>query len=131
MTEQEMNVTPDQTQKPDIEKIVENIEDQEPTRKRSNRGFAGMDSRRQREIASEGGRAAHAQGKAHEFTPEEAREAGRKGGQASGFARSRQRRPGQQEETIADGERGPDIRDETAAADDREPHQSAEEQKSI
>ncbi|HMA09701.1 MAG TPA: KGG domain-containing protein, partial [Ramlibacter sp.] len=36
----------------------------------------------QREIASEGGRAAHEKGTAHEFTSEEAREAGRKGGQA-------------------------------------------------
>jgi len=49
---------------------------------RSNRGFASMDPQRQREIASEGGRAAHEKGTAHEFTSEEAREAGRKGGQA-------------------------------------------------
>jgi general stress protein YciG len=48
----------------------------------SNRGFASMDPQRQREIASEGGRAAHQRGTAHEFTSEEAREAGRKGGQA-------------------------------------------------
>jgi uncharacterized protein len=46
------------------------------------RGFAGMDAQRQREIASQGGRAAHARGTAHEFTSEEAREAGRKGGEA-------------------------------------------------
>lgn len=44
------------------------------------RGFASMDADRQREIASKGGRAAHAQGRAHRFTPDEAREAGRKGG---------------------------------------------------
>jgi uncharacterized protein len=42
----------------------------------SNRGFASMDPERQREIASEGGRAAHASGNAHEFTSEEARKAG-------------------------------------------------------
>lgn len=42
----------------------------------SNRGFASMDPQRQREIASEGGRAAHAAGTAHEFTSEEARRAG-------------------------------------------------------
>ncbi|AVS89168.1 stress-induced protein [Paracidovorax avenae] len=42
------------------------------------RGFAGMDPARQREIASLGGRAAHASGNAHQFTSEEAREAGRK-----------------------------------------------------
>lgn len=48
----------------------------------SRRGFASMDESRQRAIASEGGRAAHARGTAHEFTSEEAREAGRKGGEA-------------------------------------------------
>lgn len=42
----------------------------------SNRGFASMDPQKQREIASEGGRAAHASGHAHEFTSEEARKAG-------------------------------------------------------
>ncbi len=45
------------------------------------RGFAAMDPDRQREIASKGGRIAHLRGNAHEFTTEEAREAGRKGGQ--------------------------------------------------
>ena len=40
------------------------------------RGFASMDKDRQREIASEGGRAAHQSGNAHEFTSEEARRAG-------------------------------------------------------
>ena len=42
----------------------------------SNRGFASMDPQKQREIASEGGKAAHASGNAHEFTSEEARCAG-------------------------------------------------------
>ncbi|MCG2583083.1 KGG domain-containing protein [Massilia sp. TS11] len=42
----------------------------------SNRGFASMDPERQREIASEGGKAAHQAGTAHEFTSEEARRAG-------------------------------------------------------
>lgn len=46
------------------------------------RGFAGMDPQRQREIASQGGRAAHQSGNAHEFDSDEAREAGRKGGRA-------------------------------------------------
>lgn len=53
------------------------------TRSTSNRGFAAMSAERQREIASRGGRAAHAQGTAHEFSSEEARAAGRKGGQAA------------------------------------------------
>ncbi|NUU01269.1 KGG domain-containing protein [Herbaspirillum robiniae] len=46
----------------------------------SNRGFAAMDPQKQRQIASMGGKAAHAKGAAHEFTSAEAREAGRKGG---------------------------------------------------
>jgi len=46
------------------------------------RGFASMDDEKQREIAIKGGKAAHEKGTAHEFTPEEAREAGRKGGEA-------------------------------------------------
>jgi hypothetical protein len=45
------------------------------------RGFASMSPERRKEIAARGGRAAHEQGTAHEFTPEEARNAGRKGGQ--------------------------------------------------
>ena len=49
---------------------------------RSRRGFASMDKDKQREIASKGGKAAHETGAAHEFTTEEAREAGRKGGKA-------------------------------------------------
>src|SRR5436190_20702340 len=46
-----------------------------------NRGFASMNSDRQKEIARKGGRAAHEKGKAHEFTTDEARAAGRKGGE--------------------------------------------------
>jgi hypothetical protein len=49
---------------------------------KSFRGFASMDPTKQREIASKGGKAAHAQGRAHQFTSEEARIAGQKGGQA-------------------------------------------------
>ena len=47
----------------------------------SKRGFASMDQGTQREIASKGGRAAHVKGTAHEFTSDEARVAGRKGGE--------------------------------------------------
>ena len=46
------------------------------------RGFASMSEEKQREIASKGGKAAHERGTAHEFTPEEARVAGRRGGSA-------------------------------------------------
>ena len=45
------------------------------------RGFASMDAQKQREIARKGGRAAHEKGTAHEFTSDEARAAGRKGGE--------------------------------------------------
>ena len=51
-------------------------------RTRSNRGCASMDPSKQKEIASKGGRAAHAKGTDHEFDSSEAREAGRKGGMA-------------------------------------------------
>ena len=50
---------------------------------RSRRGFASMDPAVVRKLASKGGKAAHEQGTAHEFTPDEARAAGRKGGLAS------------------------------------------------
>ena len=48
---------------------------------KSKRGFASMDPSRQRDIASKGGKAAHAKGTAHEWTADEARRAGRKGGE--------------------------------------------------
>ena len=50
---------------------------------KEDRGFASMDREKQREIASKGGRAAHVKGTAHEWSAEEARAAGRKGGLAS------------------------------------------------
>jgi len=50
---------------------------------KEDRGFASMDRSKQREIASKGGKAAHQKGTAHEWTSDEAREAGRKGGMAS------------------------------------------------
>lgn len=47
------------------------------------RGFASMDRERQRAIARQGGKAAHAKGTAHEWTADEARAAGSKGGKAA------------------------------------------------
>lgn len=47
------------------------------------RGFASMSLEARRRISSMGGKAAHAKGIAHTWTPEEAKLAGRKGGQAS------------------------------------------------
>ena len=56
---------------------------------KEDRGFASMDRAKQREIASKGGKAAHQKGTAHEWTSEEARSAGRKGGQISRGGRGR------------------------------------------
>ena len=77
----------------------------------SKRGLASMDPNRQKEIASKGGRAAHAKGTAHEWSRDEARNAGKKGGEIvsrdrahmasigreGGGARSRNRRGGTDE----------------------------------
>src|SRR3954452_3154933 len=52
-----------------------------PMSNTKNRGFASMNAEKQREIARKGGRAAHEKGTAHEFTTDEARAAGRKGGE--------------------------------------------------
>lgn len=59
-----------------------------------NRGFASMNSERQREIARKGGKAAHEKGTAHEFTTDEARAAGRKGGERVSADRSHMSRIG-------------------------------------
>ena len=57
--------------------------------RKERRGFASMSPEKQREIASKGGRAAHEKGTAHEWSAEEARSAGRKGGQVSRGGRGR------------------------------------------
>ena len=62
----------------------------------SNRGFASMDPAKQREIASEGGKAAHASGNAHEFSTEEARQAGSLSHKGEGNAQSQQQGGSQQ-----------------------------------
>jgi len=54
-----------------------------------------MDRTKQREIASKGGKAAHQKGTAHEWTSEEAREAGRKGGMASHRRKQQQQSGGE------------------------------------
>ncbi len=59
------------------------------TDRKERRGFASMSPEKQREIASKGGRAAHEKGTAHEWTADEARNAGRKGGQVSRGGRGR------------------------------------------
>ncbi len=60
-----------------------------------------MDRAKQREIASKGGKAAHQKGTAHEWTSEEARDAGRKGGIASHQRRREQSQPGERDVTAS------------------------------
>ena len=67
--------------------------------RKERRGFASMSPDKQREIASKGGRAAHQKGTAHEWTSEEARNAGRKGGQISRGGRGRLVEPSAQNES--------------------------------
>jgi general stress protein YciG len=67
----------------------EGMSGEQPVRRKERRGFASMSPEKQREIASKGGRAAHLKGTAHEWTSEEARSAGRKGGQISRGGRGR------------------------------------------
>ena len=72
----------------------ESIESGAPTEERRprRRGFAAMDRDRVKEIASKGGKAAHAAGTAHQFSSDEARNAGRKGGMAPHVRRGGVRR---------------------------------------
>lgn len=94
----------------------------------SKRGFARMDAQKQREIASKGGRAAHEKGTAHKFTSEEAREAGRKGGERSRGRRSQSTpntAPVEQTDThgpAAAGQHSATERHEDQDAHDREVH---------
>ena len=69
---------------------------------KEDRGFASMDRAKQREIASKGGKAAHQKGTAHEWTSEEARDAGRKGGLASHKRRREQMMTGGSSEGRSD-----------------------------
>jgi general stress protein YciG len=78
------------------------------------RGFASMSPEKQREIASKGGRAAHQKGTAHEWTSEEARSAGRKGGQISRGGRGRL---DQADQPVAQGEEAPESRPEPLLQD--------------
>jgi general stress protein YciG len=72
---------------------------------KEDRGFASMDRVKQREIASKGGKAAHQKGTAHEWTSEEARDAGRKGGIAS-HRRRREQMTGGSTDTMMDDRGG-------------------------
>jgi uncharacterized protein len=76
-------------QSPESQVMNEAVKGRMPGERKERRGFASMSPEKQREIASKGGRAAHAKGTAHEWTSEEARSAGRKGGQISRGGRGR------------------------------------------
>ncbi len=76
---------------------------------KEDRGFASMDRAKQREIASKGGKAAHQKGTAHEWTSEEARDAGRKGGIASHRRRREQMSQGGTTESRGTGGNESDI----------------------
>lgn len=78
---------------------------------KEDRGFASMDRAKQREIASKGGKAAHQKGTAHEWTSEEARDAGRKGGIAS-----HRRRREQLASTLGSNETRTNASDDTVTA---------------
>lgn len=92
----EHQLTPDRPPHP--------VEGGESKQKRP-RGFAAMDRKLVSEIARKGGKAAHSAGTAHEFTSEEARVAGRKGGRAT-HAKRRKTVEGQPEETQREEKEG-------------------------
>src|SRR4026209_2934821 len=81
------------------------------------RGFAGMDRERQRQISSQGGKAAHQKGTAHEFDSNEAREAGRKGGMVSGGRRRAGGEQAQQSRPSLEPERESTEREESEEAE--------------
>src|SRR5690242_5030748 len=98
------------------------------------RGFASMDPEKQREIARKGGRAAHQKGSAHEFSADEAREAGRKGGERVSSDRARMAEIGRRGGLISAARRanrgkpGQDVREQRNSPDEQsESHERQEE----
>ena len=87
---------------------------------KEDRGFASMDRAKQREIASKGGKAAHQKGTAHEWTSEEARDAGRKGGIAS-HQRRREQNQSVDRNVAGRGENDVMGMDSPASASEHEP----------
>ena len=92
-----------------------------------------MDREKQREIARKGGRAAHQKGSAHEFSPEEAREAGRKGGERVSSDRARMAEIGRRGGLIsaarraARGQPGSDIREQDNSPDEAQSPEQRQE----
>jgi general stress protein YciG len=83
-----------------------------------NRGFASMDREKQREIARKGGKAAHEKGTAHEFTADEARAAGRKGGERVSSDRAHMSKIGRLGGKSSAGRRGSPSAPEAGASTD-------------
>ena len=75
-----------------------------------------MDRTKQRDIASKGGKAAHQKGTAHEWTSEEAREAGRKGGMASHRRKQAAGRASPRSDSSADAASAEPVTDPTTPA---------------
>lgn len=82
-----MNTTTEKDTKMDTTETAEETKTEDTPRRL--RGFAGMDRAKVAEIASKGGKAAHATGNARHFTTEEARIAGKKGGSAPHIRRGK------------------------------------------
>ncbi len=82
-----------------------------------NRGFASMDAQKQKEIARKGGRAAHVKGTAHEFTSEEARAAGKKGGERVSLDRNHMSRIGRLGGKSSAGRRSPSAEEDRSGSD--------------
>ena len=98
-----------------LHKMGSNEPTEEDKVAKEDRGFASMDRAKQREIASKGGKAAHQKGTAHEWTSEEARDAGRKGGIAS-HRRRREMMSQQTQSTANTGDTGNATDDTRASA---------------
>ena len=64
----------------DNDNLLDDFETDSDTNQSGSQGFASMDPGKQRKIASKGGKASHRSGNAHEWDSQEAKEAGRKGG---------------------------------------------------
>lgn len=117
-----LDPTHDPTEEPSEERKEEEQKEEEtkaeapaepPPKPKKPRGFAAMDRARVSEIASKGGKAAHAAGTAHQFTSEEARIAGRKGGLAPHVRRGRgprQPQPAPAQPTEQTGEAGKEAK---------------------
>ena len=90
----------------EIQRDTGHMPGEEVTVATEDRGFASMERIKQREIASKGGKAAHQKGTAHEWTSEEAREAGRKGGMASHRRKQEQQDQQDQQNAVASNTSG-------------------------